>query len=100
MEVPAGATKRERARKPKVDLDAGIAGARDALLPQAGEAACGKVNAFAGAFAVSTPSFPTRSTALFTVTYPGAGGEVSYDLTGFAITVHDRNDLESPTGQF
>jgi len=81
-----------------VDLNADIPGAQDTVVLPAGGSVRGKVRVTVTASGFSTPTSPTRCTATIAVTYPGSGGDVSNDLTGFSVTVRDRNDSQSTAG--
>ncbi len=75
-----------------VDLDPKTSGAQDTVSLAGGKSRNGIVQVRALASAFSTPSAPTRCTAVLTVTYSGPGGDVSNDLTRLVLTVNDAND--------
>ncbi|MBI5506674.1 MAG: hypothetical protein HY899_17945 [Deltaproteobacteria bacterium] len=75
-----------------VDLNASTDGVQDTVNLRGGKSRRGSVPVRAAATAFSTPTAPTRCTALITVTYTGPGGDVSNDITRLVLTVKDAND--------
>jgi len=75
-----------------VDLDPAQAGSQDTVTLAPGASIRGRLNVLATSAGFSTPLSAVRCTAFVAVTYSGPGGDVTNDLTEFAVTVLDQND--------